>query len=60
VREFLSHHNVAFDEKMVDQDAAALEAFKQTGSRGTPTIMVGEEMIIGFDRGRLEQLLDLN
>ena len=60
MREFLSHHGVAFDEQIVDQDAAALKAFKQTGSRGTPTIMVGEEMIIGFDRGRLEQLLGLN
>ncbi len=59
MREFLSHHGVAFDELIVDQDPAALEAFKQTGSRGTPTIMVGEEMIIGFDRGRLEQLLGL-
>lgn len=60
MREFLSHHSVAFDERIVDQDPAALEAFKQTGSRSTPTIMVGEEMIIGFDRGRLEQLLGLN
>ena len=45
---------------MVDQDPAALEAFKQTGSRGTPTIFVGEEMVVGFDRGRLEELLGLN
>ncbi len=43
----------------MDQDPAALEAFKNTGSRGTPTIFVGEEMVIGFDRGKLESLLGI-
>ncbi len=43
----------------MDQDSQALEAFKKTGSRGTPTILVGDEMVIGFDRGRLEQLLGI-
>ncbi len=59
MKEFLSHHGVAFDDFSVDQDPEALEAFKKTGSRGTPTIFVDGEMIIGFDRGRLEQLLGI-
>ena len=43
----------------MDRDPEALEAFKKTGSRGTPTIIVGGEMVIGFDRGRLERLLGI-
>ncbi|HBK80009.1 MAG TPA: glutaredoxin family protein [Nitrospinae bacterium] len=60
MREFLSHHGVSFTENFVDKDPEALEAFKKTGSRGTPTILVGDETVIGFDRGRLEQLLGIN
>jgi len=60
VREFLSHHGVSFTENFVDKDPEALEAFKKTGSRGTPTILVGDETVIGFDRGTLEQLLGIN
>jgi hypothetical protein len=26
-------------------------------SRGTPTIVIGEEVIIGFNRARIDQLL---
>jgi glutaredoxin len=59
VREFLSHHEISFTEHVVDQDADAMEAFKKTGSRGTPTIFVGEEMVLGFDRGKLESLLGI-
>ncbi|MDP7169540.1 MAG: glutaredoxin family protein [Nitrospinota bacterium] len=59
MREFLSHHGIPFTENLVDQDSQALEAFKKTGSCGTPTILVGDEMVIGFDRGRLEQLLGI-
>ncbi len=43
----------------MDQSAEALEAFKKTGSRGTPTIIVGDEMVLGFDRGKLESLLGI-
>jgi len=27
------------------------------GSRSTPTIVVGDQVLIGFDPGRLEQML---
>ena len=59
MREFLSHHNITFTEYLVDQDAEALEAFRKTGSRGTPTIIIGEEMVLGFDRGKIESLLGI-
>ena len=29
-------------------------------SRATPTLVIGEEVIIGFDRERIEKLLELS
>jgi hypothetical protein len=39
-------------------DPAALQELVGTyKSRGTPTIVIGNEVIIGFDRGRIDELL---
>jgi hypothetical protein len=29
-------------------------------SRATPTLVIGDEVIVGFDRERIEQLLELS
>jgi hypothetical protein len=39
-------------------DPSALQELVGTyKSRGTPTIVIGNEVIIGFDRGRIDELL---
>jgi hypothetical protein len=44
----------------VAEDPAALEALAaRTGQRATPVVVVGDEVVIGFDRGRLQRLLHL-
>ena len=35
------------------------ELVQKIGRRATPVIVVDEEIIVGFDRGRLERLLGL-
>ena len=58
--EFLSHHDVAFTEYTVDQDPEALERLvKTTGARATPVIIIGDEAVVGFDRGRIQVLLGI-
>jgi glutaredoxin len=49
---------VNFEERNVTADPNAVEdlIFKYQ-SRQTPTTVIGEEVIIGFDRHRLEELL---
>ena len=43
---------------MVDQDPEAMrELQERTGRRATPVILIGEEVVVGFDRGRLTALL---
>lgn len=42
----------------MDQDSQAMQELQQrTGRKATPVILVGEEVVVGFDRGRLEALL---
>jgi len=45
-------------ERNVSEDPSALEELVGTyHSRGTPTIVIGNEVIIGFNRARIDQLL---
>jgi protein-disulfide isomerase len=48
---------VQFVEKDIRADPDALQELLQLGSRGTPTIVVNGEVIVGFNQSRLEQLL---
>lgn len=60
VKEFLSQANVEYTEKRVDQDREAYEEFMKLGMSGVPVTKIGEEVVIGFDRNRLSQLLGLS
>lgn len=57
-KEFLSQRGVPFTEHNVGADpAAAAEMVRLSGQRGVPVIMVDDQVVIGFDRPRLDQLL---
>lgn len=57
-KHFLSSRKVPFEYKDVTADPAALRELMELNSRSTPTIVVGEEVMIGFDAERLEKMLD--
>ena len=57
VKQFLKARQVAFEYKDVQADPAALRELMALNSRSTPTIVVGEEVMIGFDPERLDELL---
>ena len=60
MKEFLSDHGIAYTAYNVAEDPTALEALvATTGRRATPVIVVGDEVVSGFDRGRLQRLLHL-
>ncbi len=59
VKLFLKDRKARFEERCVTYDDAALrELAEKYNSRATPTVVIGEEVIIGFDPERLDQLLD--
>jgi hypothetical protein len=47
-------------DKNIQEDRAALEELLKLGYRATPVTVIDGEVIIGFDRGRLERLLGLS
>uniref|UniRef100_A0A7V4XTG0 NrdH-redoxin n=1 Tax=Acidobacterium capsulatum TaxID=33075 RepID=A0A7V4XTG0_9BACT len=55
---FLQSRNVPFEYKDVQADPAALQELLALNSRSTPTLLVGEEVMIGFDPERLTQMLE--
>lgn len=59
-KEFFKKNNVAYEEKDVAVDLAARDdMIKKSGQMGVPVIDVGGGIVIGFDQGRLKQLLHL-
>jgi glutaredoxin-like YruB-family protein len=57
-KEYLSSKGVAYQAIDVSQDKAALEEMvKTTGQMGVPVIVVDSEVIVGFDKERLDSLL---
>ncbi len=57
--EFLSQKGVAYTSKDISSDQEARKELIALGSRATPTIKVDDEVIIGFDRGKLSSLLGI-
>ncbi len=57
VKEFLSHRGVEFIERDVSQDKDAMKGLEELGVMTTPVTVIDGEIVIGFDRPKLEQLL---
>jgi len=57
-KEFLSQKGYKFTEYDVTKDRAALdEMVKISGARSVPVIAACNEVMVGFDRTRLDQML---
>jgi glutaredoxin 3 len=56
-KEFLSQRGVTFREKDITKDSSALEELERLGAMTTPVIVINGEVVIGFNRKRLEELL---
>jgi glutaredoxin-like YruB-family protein len=56
-KEFLKQKGVPYRERNIEFDPlAARELSQRTGQMGVPVITAGDEVIVGFDRPRLERL----
>jgi len=57
VKEFLSQRNIPFVERDILQDETAIEELSELGYMTTPVVKVDGEVVVGFNRSRLEELL---
>lgn len=59
-KEYFTENDVKYTEYNVAEDAEKRqEMIDKTGQMGVPVIMIGEEVIIGFDKEKLAGLLGL-
>lgn len=59
-KEYFAANNVAYTEYDVASDAEKRqEMIDMTGQMGVPVIKIGDDVVIGFDEGKLKELLKL-
>ena len=59
-KQFLKDNNIAFEDIDVGSNqVAAEEMIKKSGQMGVPVIDIDGEIIIGFDKDKIKQALEL-
>ena len=56
---YLRDKGIDYEEKDVNVDAAARDEFLKRGLRGVPSFLIGDEVVVGLDKGKIEELLGL-
>ncbi|HLB28927.1 MAG TPA: glutaredoxin family protein [Dehalococcoidia bacterium] len=59
MQEFLAEKGVSYTEKDVTADEAAMAELEAIGILSTPITVIDGEVVVGFNRNRLEELLGL-
>ncbi len=60
-KRYLQQRGVPFEDEDVSQNIIAAQYMVQrSGQQGVPVIQVGNEIVVGFDRARLDALLGLS
>ena len=60
LKEYLSKHNIIFEDIDVSKDEKQLqEMIKNSGQMGVPVVDIDGEVITGFDKVKIDQLLKI-
>ncbi len=57
VKEFLSQNKIEFVDQNIAGDEAALAELEKLGYKTTPVTVIDGQVVVGFDRDKLEKLL---
>ena len=57
VKEFLSQNKIEFTDRNIAADLAALDELEKLGYMTTPVTVIDGQIVVGFDRDKLEKLL---
>lgn len=55
--DFLKANNIPFEARDVDTPVFAQESMEKSGQSGIPVIVIGKEVIVGFDEQKLRAVL---
>lgn len=56
-KDYFANNNIPYVEKDISSDPQARTELLQLKSRGVPTFVIGEEVIVGFDQKRIMELI---
>lgn len=60
IKIFLDNYGIAYIEKNINTDNLSRRELTEVyGSYSTPTVIVGKEIVTGFDLEKLKQVLDI-
>ena len=59
-KEFLRSKGIEFVDRDVSSDAAAFDELSKLGLMTTPVLRINGETVVGFDRAKIERLLEAN
>ncbi len=60
-KEFFKENNVKYRElNVAEDDEAREEMVEKSGQMGVPVIMVGDQVIIGFDEDKVSEVLSIS
>jgi glutaredoxin 3 len=56
-KEYLSQKHVAYQDRDITRDPAAVEELKKLGFMTTPVLQINGEVIVGFDQVKIDAAL---
>lgn len=56
-KEYLKEKGYEYDERNISTDSEAKKELISMGYMGVPIIMIDDEVIVGFDKSKLDQVL---
>lgn len=60
-KQYFRQHQIRFKDVDVSRDqTAARDLVRRTGQMGVPVIDIGGQLIVGFDKPKIDQLLNIN
>jgi len=57
-KEFLSSRGIIFEEKDINEDPIARAEFSRRNLQGVPAFLIGDQVVVGLDKQKIESLLD--
>ncbi len=61
VKDYLKQNGISYKDIDISKDAnAAADMIRKSGQQGVPQLWIGGSAVVGFDRNKIDKLLNIN
>ena len=57
-KNYMKNAGILFEERDVNENPSARDEYQKLGVQGVPTFVIGDQVVVGFDKTKIESLLD--